>query len=64
MNSIQYISDGYTREGDSAVLWRIDDYTYQIEIGSGVSKYTINLNDTEYYDALEALSNIVEEVTV
>ena len=63
MNSIQYIADGYTREGDRAVLWRITDYTYIIEIGSGIKKYTINLNDTEYYDALEALSNTIEKVT-
>ena len=61
---IEYISDGYMRNGDRAVLWRIADYIYQIEIGSGIAKYTINLNDTEYYDALEALANTVEEVTV
>jgi len=62
---IEYISDGYMRNGDRAVLWRIADYTYQIEIGSGIiAKYTINLNETEFNDALEALANTVEEVTV
>jgi hypothetical protein len=59
---IQYIADGYTAVGDRAVLWRTADYTYHIEIGYGLTKRQINLNDTEYYDALTALKSYIVEL--
>jgi hypothetical protein len=54
---VQYIADGYTAAGDRAVLWRTADYTYHIEIGYGLTKREINLDDTEYYDALSVLKS-------
>ena len=56
---VQYIADGYTAAGDRAVLWRTADYTYHIEIGYGLTKREINLDDTEYRDALTALKSYI-----
>ena len=58
--TIQYIADGYNGRDERVVLWRTGEYTYELEIGSGTSKRSVKLNNTEYYDALEQFGVLVE----
>jgi hypothetical protein len=60
----QFIAKGYIENGDSAVLWRIADYHYQLEVGFGTPRQrSTDLTDTEYYDAFCMLQAIcVKEV--
>ena len=62
----QFIAKGYIENGDSAVLWRIADYHYQLEVGFGTPRQrSTDLTDTEYYDAFCMLQAIcVKEVVV
>ena len=48
----QFIAKGYIENGDSAILWRMADYHYQLEVGFGTPRQrSIDLTDTEYDDA-------------
>lgn len=58
--SIQYITNGYNGRDERVVLWRTGDYTYELEIGSGIYKRSVKLLNTEYYDALEQFGILVE----
>jgi hypothetical protein len=62
----QYIAKGYVENGDKAVLWRLADYHYQLEVGFGTSRQrSINLTDTEYDEAFCMLQAIcIKEVDV
>jgi hypothetical protein len=51
--SIQYIVDGINGRDERVVLWRTGEYTYELEIGSGLSKRNIKFYETEYYEALD-----------
>ena len=51
--SIQLITDGRNGRGERVILWRICDYTYELEIGSGIYKKNLKFHETEYYKALE-----------
>jgi len=50
---IQYITDGYNGRDERVVLWRTGEYTYELEIGTGIYKKNIKFYETEYYDALD-----------
>ena len=58
---IQYIKDGFTPFQERVVLWREADYTYVLEIGTGIHKSEQKLFDTEYHEALEVFANITLE---
>ena len=58
--SIQFITDGYNGRDERVVLWRTGEYTYELEIGSGICKRSVKLSNTEYYDALEQFGVMVE----
>jgi hypothetical protein len=51
--SIQFIADGRNGRDERVILWRTGDYTYELEIGTGIYRRLVTLLDTEYYDALE-----------
>ena len=57
MTQIQYIADGYNKNRERVVLWRLGNYQYQLEVAG------VNTNFTaEYYDALERFKGSVIEV--
>jgi hypothetical protein len=58
--SIQFIIDGINGRDERVVLWRLDDYTYELEIGTGIHKRSVMLCNTEYYDALEHFNAAME----
>jgi hypothetical protein len=51
--SIQFIADGRNGRDERVVLWRISDYTYELEIGTGLYRKNLKFHETEYYEALE-----------
>ena len=51
--SIQLITDGHNGRSERVVLWRLGDYTYELEIGTGIYKKKLKFHETEYYEALE-----------
>jgi hypothetical protein len=62
--SIQFIVDGVNGRNERVILWRTGEYTYELEIGSGIHKKSLKFYETEYYEALEqfnaAVSNYQE----
>jgi hypothetical protein len=51
--SIQLITDGRNGRGERVILWRTGEYTYELEIGTGLYKTTLKFYETEYYEALD-----------
>jgi len=51
--SIQLITDGRNGRDERVILWRLGDYTYELEIGTGIYKKNLKFHETEYYEALE-----------
>lgn len=51
--SIQLITDGRNGRGGRVILWRADEYTYELEISTGIYKKNLKFHETEYYEALE-----------
>ena len=49
---IQYITDGYNGRGDRVVLWRTGEYTYELEIGTGLYKKNLKFYETEFGEAI------------
>jgi hypothetical protein len=58
--TIQYIADGYNGRDERVTLWRTGEYTYELEIGSGIYKKNLKFYETEYYEALEQFDAAVE----
>jgi hypothetical protein len=58
--TIQYIADGYNGRDERVVLWRTGEYTYELEIGTGIYKKNLKFYETEYYEALEQFDAAVE----
>ena len=58
--TIQYIADGYNGRDERVILWRTGEYTYELEIGSGVHKKNLKFYETEYYEALDQFNAAVE----
>jgi hypothetical protein len=58
--TIQFIVDGINGRGERVILWRLDDYTYELEIGTGLYKKSVVLSNTEYYDALDQFDATIE----
>jgi len=62
---IQYITDGRNGKNERVVLWRTGEYTYELDIGTGIYKKNLKFYETEYYEALKyfdvAISNFQEE---
>jgi hypothetical protein len=58
---IQYITDGRNGKNERVVLWRTGEYTYELDIGTGIYKKNLKFYETEYYEALDqfnaAISN-------
>mgnify|MGYP000901046565 FL=1 len=50
---IQYITDGRNGRNERVILWRTGEYTYELDIGTGIHKKNIKFYETEYYDALD-----------
>ena len=51
--SIQLITDGRNGRDERVILWRTGEYTYELEIGTGLYKKNLKFYETEYYEALE-----------
>ena len=51
--SIQVITDGHNGRGERVILWRTGEYTYELDVGSGIYKKNLKFYETEYYEALE-----------
>jgi hypothetical protein len=58
--SIQFIADGRNGRDERVTLWRTGEYTYELEIGSGIHKKNLKFYETEYYEALEQFDAAVE----
>jgi hypothetical protein len=65
MTQCEYITDGYNGRGERVILWRTGEYTYELEIGTGIYKKNLKFYETEYYEALDqfdaAVANYQEE---
>lgn len=61
--SIQFIADGRNGRDERVILWRLGDYTYELEIGTGIYKKNLKFHETEYYEALEHFNAAVENYT-
>jgi len=57
MSQLQYIADGYNKNRERVVLWRLGNYQYQLEVAGKNTNFT-----AEYYDALERFKGAVIEV--
>jgi len=53
---LQHINDGRNGRGERVVLWRLNEYTYELEIGAGIYKKSLKFYETEYYEALDAFN--------
>jgi hypothetical protein len=60
MTTIQFIVDGVNGRDERVVLWRTGEYTYELEIGSGIHKKNLKFYETEYYEALDQFNAAVE----
>ena len=58
--SVQYIADGYNAQDQRVILWRLSDYTYEVEIGTGNQKHLVKLYETEYYDAVNFFNSLTQ----
>ena len=58
--SIQFIVDGVNGRNERVILWRTGEYTYELEIGSGIHKKNLKFYETEYYEALDQFNAAVE----
>ena len=58
--SIQFIVDGVNGRDERVVLWRTGEYTYELEIGSGIHKKNLKFYETEYYEALAQFDAAVD----
>lgn len=61
--SIQLITDGRNGRDERVILWRLGDYTYELEIGTGLYKKNLKFHETEYYEALEHFDSAVTNYT-
>ena len=65
---IQYITDGRNGKNDRVILWRTGEYTYELDIDTGIHKKNLKFYETEYYEALEffnaSVNNYQSEETV
>jgi hypothetical protein len=57
--SIQYITDGRNGRGERVILWRTGEYTYELDIGTGIYRKNVKFYETEYYEALEFFNSAV-----
>ena len=57
--SIQYITDGRNGRGERVILWRTGEYTYELEVGTGIYKKNLKFYETEYYEALDFFNSAV-----
>ena len=57
--SIQYITDGRNGRGERVILWRTGEYTYELEVGTGIYKKNLQFYETEYYEALDFFNSAV-----
>jgi hypothetical protein len=60
MATIQYITDGVNGRDERVVLWRLGEYQYELEIGSGLNKRNLKFYETEYYEALEYFNDAIQ----
>ena len=56
---IQYITDGRNGRGDRVILWRTGEYTYELDIGTGIHKKNLKFYETEYYEASDQFNAAV-----
>jgi hypothetical protein len=50
---IQYITDGRNSKDERVILWRTGEYTYELDIGTGIHKKNLKFYETEFYEALD-----------
>ena len=60
MTTIQFIVDGVNGRDERVTLWRTGEYTYELEIGSGINKKNLKFYETEYYEALAQFDAAVD----
>ena len=56
---IQYITDGRNGRNERVVLWRTGEYTYELDIGTGIHKKNLKFYETEYYEAIEQFNGAI-----
>jgi hypothetical protein len=56
---IQYITDGRNGRDERVILWRTGEYTYELDIGTGIHKKNLKFYETEFYEALEQFNNAI-----
>ena len=56
---IQYITDGRNSKNDRVILWRTGEYTYELDIGTGIHKKNLKFYETEYYEALDQFNGAI-----
>ena len=56
---IQYITDGRNGKNERVILWRTGEYTYELDIGSGIYKKNLKFYETEYYEALDQFNGAI-----
>ena len=61
--SIQFIADGRNGRDERVTLWRTDEYTYELEIGTGIYRKNLKFHETEYYEALDVFNAAVGNYT-
>jgi hypothetical protein len=49
---IQYITDGRNGKDERVILWRTGEYTYELDIGTGIHKKNLKFYETEFGDAI------------
>ena len=57
--SIQLIVDGRNGRDERVTLWRTGEYTYELEIGTGIYRKNLKFHETEYYEALDQFNAAV-----
>jgi hypothetical protein len=57
--SIQFIADGRNGRDERVTLWRTGEYTYELEIGTGIYRKNLKFHETEYYEALDQFNAAV-----
>jgi hypothetical protein len=50
---IQYITDGRNGNNERVILWRTGEYTYELDVGTGIYKKNLKFYETEYYEAID-----------
>jgi hypothetical protein len=63
LRTIEFITDGRNGKNERVVLWRTGEYTYELDIGTGLSKKTLKFYETEFGEAIGYFDAMVANYT-